>query len=176
MLIPISLALIILIICYIIIPFFVFQFARNSKIGKIITIVSLVTFCVVLFFGITSKLTFIEEKVLIELDYSSDWCSKTINFSLTNIMSTDFIINITMLIPIGLSLFYLMKCSNWKKFDIIFVIGLVTGILLETIQFILPVPRSVELSDVLLNTISTVFGGGIGIMFDTMFRKKEKSE
>jgi len=47
-----------------------------------------------------------------------------------------------------------------SKFGILFavIIGLLTGLFIETFQFILPVPRSVQLSDVVYNTISCVIG------------------
>ena len=78
----------------------------------------------------------------------------------------DLLINIVMLIPIGLTVVYFNNKSIVSKFVVLVIVGVVMGVSLETIQFILPVVRSVQLSDALLNTFSVVLGGIIGLLYN----------
>ena len=54
--------------------------------------------------------------------------------------------------------------------------GVIFGISLETLQFVLPVSRSVQLSDAILNTISVVMGGIIGILYDCVIKYKSRNK
>ena len=58
-----------------------------------------------------------------------------------------------------------------NKFIALGVWGFATGLLLEALQFVLPVYRSVQLSDVLLNALSVLIGGGMGMLYDKIFVK-----
>jgi VanZ family protein len=51
------------------------------------------------------------------------------------------------------------------------IVGLLVGTAIETCQYFLPVPRSVQLSDVILNTLSVVIGSVICRVF-LLFRAK----
>ena len=77
-----------------------------------------------------------------------------------------------MLIPIGLFDIYISRKTFMQKLLTCLLVGLMCGVLLETIQFVLPVVRSVQLSDVLLNAISVVIGGVMGVVYDKIFNKK----
>ena len=126
----------------------------------------LIMYAIILFFGITSRIVIDNNFAIVSLDYSANWCDKTINFSLVKIDKIDLLINIVMLIPIGLTIVYFNNKSIVSKFVVLVIVGVVMGVLLETIQFILPVVRSVQLSDVLLNTFSVVLGGIIGLLYN----------
>ena len=164
---------------YIIVPIFVWFFARNSKVGRLIVIIFAGLYGVLLLLGITTKIIFQEGFAIIDVDFSANWCDKTINISLVNIDKVDLFINIIMLIPVGLILVYFSKKSLINKFVFLLVIGFMIGVGLETLQFILPVYRSVQLSDVLLNTFSVIIGGVLGIFYDTIIffiRKKNRGQ
>lgn len=126
----------------------------------------LIMYAIILFFGITSRIVIDNNFAIVSLDYSANWCDKTINFSLLKIDKIDLLINIVMLIPIGLTVVYFNNKSIVSKFVVLVIVGVVMGVSLETIQFILPVIRSVQLSDVLLNTFSVVLGGIIGLLYN----------
>lgn len=126
----------------------------------------LIMYAIILFFGITGRVVIDNKFAIVSLDYSANWCDKTINFSLEKIDKIDLLINIVMLIPIGLTVVYFNNKSIVSKFVVLVIVGVVMGVLLETIQFVLPVVRSVQLSDVLLNTFSVVIGGIIGLLYN----------
>lgn len=161
-----------LVVGYLILPIIIWAFARNSKLGKWLTFGMLLVFLVVLFFGITSEIGFTKEYATIKVNFTSRWFSKKINWSLSGIQKVDFLINIFMLIPIGLFAIYISRKTFMQKLLTCLLVGLMCGVLLETIQFVLPVVRSVQLSDVLLNAISVVIGGVMGVVYDKIFNKK----
>ena len=163
---PVIWVIISVFVFYLIVPLFIWLFARSSKVGKILTITMLIMYAVILFFGITSRIVIDNKFAIVSLDYSANWCDKTINFSLLKIDKIDLLINIVMLIPIGLTIVYFNNKSIVSKFVVLVIVGVVVGVSLETIQFILPVVRSVQLSDVLLNTFSVVLGGIIGLLYN----------
>lgn len=169
--IPVVLVVFVLLIFYLIIPILIWRFARNTKFGKYLTIVFLFAFLVILFLGITGRVCISNHYVIVDMDFTNNWLGKKINFYMSNINKVDFIINILMLIPIGFVLAYFVHKSFVRKLFISFVLGLICGKMLEITQFVLPVYRSVELSDVVLNTISVVIGCLLGILYDAIFSK-----
>ena len=102
----------------------------------------------------------VENKVYAVPDFSGKWFNKTINLSFNNIPKFDFVINIIMLIPVGVVCRYLTQNKSFfKRVLILIIVAVVSGILTELWQFILPIPRGVQLSDSLLNMISVLIGG-----------------
>ena len=79
--IPIILVVIALLLFYIIVPILIWIFARNSKFGNALTIIFSILFVTILFFGITSRISFGKDVAEIYIDFSAKWCDKTINFS-----------------------------------------------------------------------------------------------
>jgi len=150
--------LVVLSIFYFLVPLLVMFFVGNNKKLKIILSVLLSLFLVVLFIGVFGEIDITKEFVYIDFDFSAGFFNKDIitNFSTYKV---DRVINLIMLIPIGEVVCISAKQKN-SKFGILFavIIGLLTGLFIETFQFILPVPRSVQLSDVVYNTISCVIG------------------
>lgn len=165
---PIVLVVISVFIFYIIVPILIWIFARNSRVGKLLTITFGVLFAIILFFGITSKIYFVDSYAFVTIDFSANWCDKLINFGLGNLDKVDLLINIVMLIPIGLLVVYFNKKSLINKMLVLVGVGLFSGVVLETLQFVLPVYRSVQLSDALLNVLSVVLGGLIGLLYDSV--------
>ena len=115
-------------------------------------------FFIVLFVGVLGEIDINKDFVYIGFDFSSGFFNKEIIFSFSK-FKLDIFINLIMLIPIGEAVCISAKKIN-NKFGILYalLIGVIIGMLIETLQFILPVPRSVQLSDVIYNAISCVFG------------------
>ena len=172
--IPILFVIITIVLFYIILPLLIWVCARRTKLGKVIVILCSVLFGIVLFFGITSKVTIADSYVIVDVDYTCKWFNTEINLNLFDMDKIDFFINITMLIPIGLVVVYFSKRKPFSKLLILTIVGLVMGLTLECLQFVLPVYRSVQLSDVILNTISVFLGGCLGIAYDFILNKVRK--
>lgn len=147
-------------ICYLVLPFLIWLLIKNDKTKTIVSIVLFSLYCVVLFVGVFGVISFSQGNVNISFNFTNKWASKTINWGF-NITKFDLIINLVMLFPVGMiSYFLLQKKKMLTKIILLIVIGMLTGLLIETCQFILPIYRSVQLTDVLLNSAS-VFGGGL---------------
>lgn len=145
---------------YFIIPFIIISFVKSRRVSKIFMMLLFIVFLVVLFIGIYFKVSFVNNKVYAVPDFSGKWFNKTINLSLTNIPKFDFVINIIMLIPVGIVCRFLNQRKEvWKRILILVLVAFISGILTELGQFILPIPRGVQLSDCLLNMLSVLIGG-----------------
>ena len=172
--IPIVFVVISFILFYMVLPCIVWLCARKTKLGKAIVVVCSILFGIVLFFGITSKVSITENCVIVNFDYTNKWFGKPINLNVFDIDKIDFIINISMLVPIGLVVIYFNKRKLPNKLLMLTLIGLMIGLALETLQYILPVYRTVQLSDVVLNTVSVVIGGCVGLIYDLIVNKIRK--
>lgn len=165
------LILILGIACYFVLPFCIWCF-KNDKVKTILTICFFALYLIVLFMGVFGQLEIGNKVVTINFDFSKEWCSKTIGFSFANIGKFDLVINIVMLIPVGMFIYFLSRKKKWwLKILILVGFGFLTGFFIETCQFILPIPRSVQLSDALLNMVSAFLGGMIA-WFYTWFISK----
>lgn len=147
---------------YFIVPFLIIMFVKNKKASNVLMFILFVTFLVVLFLGIYCKVSFLDNKVFINFDFSGDWFNKEINWSLTNITKFDFVINIIMLLPVGMVCRFLTNSKSiWIRIIILISVSIVSGFLTEFGQFVLPIPRGVQLSDSLLNAGSVIIGGAV---------------
>jgi hypothetical protein len=154
-------------------PIFAWAFRRSFLMNLIVDIVFLV-YLVILCVGVFAKVDFDMTSTYIEWDFNQGWVNKTINFSVSNIEKTDMFLNLVMLVPIGVFVAYKSDCGDHVSFVILFFIGLMIGLGIELFQFVLPVPRSVQLSDVLLNSVSVCIGGFYGYIVNritSIFRK-----
>jgi len=151
---------------YFIVPFIIIMFVKNRKISNILMGILFTLFLVILFIGIYFKVSFVNNKVYAVPDFTGEWFNKTINLKLNNIPKFDLVINIIMLIPIGIVCRYLTQRKVvWKRIIILLMVAFVSGILTELGQFIMPIPRGVQLSDSLLNMLSVVIGGVIASFY-----------
>lgn len=157
---------------YFILPFILWACFKNEKLKTILTICFFSLYLVVLFIGVFGKLDINDNVVSFSFDFSGSWCAKPINFSLASISIFDLVINLVMLIPVGMLASYLMRNkSPFIKIICLLGLGILTGLFIETCQFILPVPRSVQLSDALLNTVSVFVGGLIAWLYLWIIKK-----
>lgn len=119
----------------------------------------LALYIVVLFIGITSHITFEGNVVHIDYVFTSTWCDKDMFWGFENLSVLDVVFNLLMLIPIGA---YIASSPKERKpiFSILLacLVGMIVSLGIETVQYILPVDRTVEFSDTLFNTISAGLG------------------
>lgn len=162
------------IIGYFILPFFVLMI-KNNKIKKILANTLLVLFVVILLVGVWGKLDFNSQFVTINFDSSQPWCNKVVVWNFKNISNFDLIVNIIMLLPIGMYIWCFCNKKVYIKLLILLLIGVLCGSFIEFSQFVLPVQRSVQLSDVVLNTISVIAGGLLGWLYQMIISKLQKS-
>lgn len=148
------------VICYFVLPIAIWCI-RKEKLRNAFTILFFCLYLGVLFCGVFGQLGISESQITINFDFGGKWCAKTVKWSLNSIGTFDLVINLLMLFPVGMLVFYFSRKKKWwARLILLVVFGLLSGTFIETCQFILPVPRSVQLSDVLLNAVS-VFAGGL---------------
>ena len=149
---------------------------KDKKLIRILVDILFGVYLVVLILGVTCRINFDHVSTIVDFDYSGEWLSKKVNWSLKEIVGADLIINLVMLIPIGLYVAFMSKNTNYVSFIVMFIIGFMLGLGIEILQYVLPVPRSVQVSDIILNGFSVCIGGlmgGILNLITTFFRKKE---
>ncbi len=170
------LAIILAGICYIILPFLILLI-KNEKAKKTISIITLAAFVCILLVGVWGNNNFSKNEITIGFDFSGKWCDKTMKWDFQNITTFDLVINLVMLFPIGIFAFDFLKNKKlWQKLLILFAIGLFCGSFIELSQYILPIPRSVQFSDIVFNTISVVVGGMICWFYQFVISKIRKSK
>ena len=114
MILPTRLILVMGIIIYFIVPVFLW-FNKGKKSTKIIVDILFGVYLVVLFLGVTCRVSFDSVSTHIDFDYSGKWI-------------------------------------------VSLVIGLMLGLGIELMQYALPVPRSPQVTDILLNGCSVCLG------------------
>lgn len=143
-------------------PILLAVFFRYKKFNSIFAVVLLIIYLIVLCIGVFTFVKINSDYVSVSFDYSSAFLNKKIDWSLNKIKFSDFIINIVILMPVGVvvALFGVYKKNNLFPLGIkLLLIGFIIGLSIECGQFFLPIVRSVQLSDVVLNTCSCFFGG-----------------
>ena len=161
-------------VCYLVLPFLIWALIKNEKIKKIVTIILFSLYCAVLFVGVFGVINFSKNNVHISFNFTNRWASKNINWGF-NITKFDLIINLVMLFPVGMLTYFLLQKRRFlTKILLLIVVGLMTGLLIETCQFILPIYRSVQLTDVLLNTASVLAGGFLAMGYLGLIKKIRK--
>ncbi|MBQ8909309.1 MAG: VanZ family protein [Clostridia bacterium] len=159
MILPTWLVLLLGVICYFILPVAIWLI-KKEKLKNIFTIIFFCLYLGVLFCGVFGKLGIDGNKVVINFDFGGRWCAKTIKWSLLNISTFDLVINLVMLLPVGMFILYFsQKKKWWVRLILLIFLGFASGALIETCQFILPIQRSVQLSDAILNMVSVFIGG-----------------
>ncbi|MGN0787510.1 MAG: VanZ family protein [Candidatus Onthoplasma sp.] len=153
------LVLILGVFCYFFLPFIILSCFKNEKIKKIIAIILLSLFIVILLVGTWGKLEIGKDVVRINFDFSGKFCDKKINFSFNNLQPFDIIVNLIMMIPIGMFVVMLYNKNFVKMMFLLLIVGFLSGFFIEFTQFVLPIQRNVQLSDVIFNMISVIMGG-----------------
>ena len=153
-------------VCYFLVPFVIIMFVKNRRVSNVLMVTLFILFLVVLFVGIYFRVSFEGNKVFAKPIFTGEWFNKEINLSFKNIPKFDFVINLIMLIPVGIVCRYLTHRKKvCARIFILIVVAFISGILTELGQFILPIPRGVQLSDSILNMISVLIGGCVASFY-----------
>lgn len=146
----------------VVLPILLFIFIKNKKILNTLTITLLLAYLIVLSFGVFANINIVGLDVQIDLTPKGEFF-KAYNFVYYNFSPINICINLAMFIPIDMS-FYLL--FEKQKFIKTILIAILFSVLIEFGQFALPVARTVELTDILYNTISAILGFLILWMID----------
>ena len=149
----------------IVVPLVLFLTIKEDGPLKTLSIVLCVVYCIILAIGVWTKVSTTGGLLKISLDYSGEWINKPIKWGFKNTKIKDALINLVMLVPIGLVFSFNHKGKLAKQIVLSLALGLVVGIVIEAGQFVLPVKRSVQLSDVVFNGISC----GVGAIINKFY-------
>ena len=149
---------------YVVCPIILRMLINKKRANTILSFVLLLLFLFVLCLGVFTNCSVTYPTIKISFETNELWANEYILFNIFNLTCFDLLVNSVMLLPFGVifTLFYYYKNPNFsvkKLFLWLFFIGLACGLFIETMQFILPIERTIQLSDVLLNTISCFIGG-----------------
>lgn len=132
----------------------------------------LLLFVPVLVCGVFGKVT-IGKTVTLTFERFGNFFNKDFNFYPFTKDFGDIVINTFMLVPIGISVYNL---SNKQKLVRALLFGLGVGCFIEIMQLILPIARSPQLSDIILNGISGLLGGVYAMILSKIKGKKSLSD
>ena len=162
---------------FLICPIILATLFEKKKLNKWLALSMLALFSIALICGVFSNFSKTDDYIHFYFDYSSPWASETISFNIFKIGKFDLAVNLVLLFPVGvvLSLFLSYKKLRFSKQLLwLFVVGLSLGLFIETMQFILPISRAIQLSDVILNTISCIIGGLYFLLCNLLANKIRK--
>lgn len=165
-----TLIYILLPLLYLAIPFCVLWLIKNVKLRNILTIVLLVIFSIGLCVGVLGNFYINNGNFYVYFNFTYEH-AKVVDFNMLDNTIRDSLINILMLIPIGMAIVGLNLNSKKRMLILLCTVGFVLGATIETLQYVLPVARAVQISDVLLNGISVLIGGGIGCCYALILKK-----
>ena len=153
------LAIVVTVACFVVLPVAIMLCIKNDKVLNILTCCLAVAFVAGLCICVFATVSIGKDMVKINFVNNGQWCAKNIKFSFANLSKTDVLINLTMLFPLGAFFVVFAKQQN-IKFQMFWSLpaGLAVGLFIETWQFILPVNRSVQISDALFNAVSVFVG------------------
>lgn len=135
---------------------------KKEKINKIMANLLLILYVFALILGVFSSAEKKGGSLIIDFDFSAGWASESISFKFLKNKKFDTVVNLVLLFPVGviLSLFMFYKNKPIKaQISWLFLTGLCGGLFIETMQFVLPIARAIQLSDVIYNMLSCVLGG-----------------
>jgi len=153
----------------VVLPIVLFFAIKKDKPRKIVFAVLLGVFLIVLGFGVFGNVTIGGGFVTLDLVARGEWFNASsfiyYNFGLQNVC-----LNLFMFIPVGIACYVLLNRSLWKTI----LVSLALSVLIEFGQFSLPVARTVELTDLVYNTLSGMIGFAFVWVFDLIKRKISK--
>ena len=150
MIINLKLAIIVTIFCMLILPTILFVLLKNKpKALKICAAVLFAVYLVFLFIGTTASISLKSGNVYIAFNFDKEWFS--MDFSWFGLTKINTLINLFLLFPVG---FVTYVFSNKHQFLKTILFSLAISLIIETYQFVLPIHRNTEVSDVIFNTLS----------------------
>lgn len=128
-----------------------FALKNHQKALKICTIILMIIYFSLLFIGTSFSVTVKSGNLVIAPNFNKEWFS--LNFVACNLSSTNILVNLALLLPTGFIVYIFAKKHRFLK-TILFAFLL--SLFIEFYQFVLPVSRATELTDIILNTLSGV--------------------
>ena len=130
---------------------FCFVLSRHQKLLKILAIICFIVYLFVLLFGTLCTIKIDYPNITFSLQFNSTWFS--MYFTAFNFDFVNVVINLAMFLPIGFFVFSITKKYRFLK---TILISLSLSLLVETLQWILPVVRNTEILDLILNVLSGI--------------------
>lgn len=132
-------------------------------VGKINSNKTLLAVCLYVYLGLLFVLVWSDVKInlhSVTIGFKFNNASiKYVDYSMNNLKFIDVVINCFMLIPVGFVYPDLTHNTNiFEVFGKTLLLGLSISILIELNQYILPIDRAVQLSDVYFNVVSVIIG------------------
>ena len=150
MIINLKLAIIVTIFCMLFLPTILFILLKNKpKALKICAAVLFAVYLVFLFIATTASIILKNGNVCIAFNFDKEWFS--LDFSWFGLTKINTLINLFLLFPVG---FVVYTFSNKHQFLKTILFSLAISLIIETYQFVLPIHRNTEISDVFFNTLS----------------------
>lgn len=161
------LVIIFCVLMFIIAPIVCYIFCKREVLNQI-RYIFLMFYIIVLFVGTTSDVSISDGLVHVNYSFAKIWGNKEMFWGFDSLGWFDVFSNLFMLIPIGT---YIASDSKdralWQTLFITCLWGMIVSLIIESMQYILPVNRCVEFSDTLFNTISA----GIGALIILPFKR-----
>ena len=127
----------------------VFALKNHQKALKVTTIIFSCIYFVCLLVGTTCTLDIDLKTTKIGFDFTKEWCS--IDFLLMDFRLGNMFVNLFMFFPLG---YIVYTFSKHKPFRNTIITALCLSLFIELYQFILPIYRNTELTDILFNVTS----------------------
>ena len=128
---------------------------KHQRILKVILLILFIAYIILLFIGTMSEISVSNNTLNISLNFSNEWFSSY--FHWFDVSKTNVLINLFLLFPIG---FVTYSFCKKRKFLKTVLLALFISIIIETLQFVLPVVRNTEPSDIIFNTLSGIISAG----------------
>lgn len=159
------------VVCIILLPVSCFLTCSNQMLNRLRNLL-FVFYVITLFVGVTCQIQFDGNIVKINYEFTKIWGNKDMLWGFENLTALGVFLNLAMLMPLGSYIASSTKVEKpwWQTVLLACFVGLVVSLFIEAMQFALPVNRSVEFSDTLLNTISA----GLGALLIVVLRKPRK--
>ena len=129
----------------------VFALKKHKKALKITAIVFSCVYFVCLFIGTTAKLEISADKITVAFNFTEPWFS--IDFLFLDFSLKNMFVNLAMMFPLG---FIVYVFTNKKPFLKTVIFALSLSLFIELYQFILPIYRNTEITDIIYNVLSGV--------------------
>ena len=156
---------------FVLLPAILKLFLKNGKFTKIFNSILIIPFIGIMLSLTLGRVSF-GKYVEVEFVSAGGWCDKTI-YLFQKFGIRDMIINLAMLTPIGVFA-WSFKRRFVKNILISAFFGLLFGFTIESLQFILPIARTVQIQDILFNMLSSVIGGLFVCICALIFNKNNK--
>lgn len=146
------LAISLIILLELIVPTILCLTLKNKPLSlKVCTIILAVLFFAFLFVGTTAEVTLKNNIIKVNYVFTDSWFDFKIKFGSTSI--SNIMVNIVLLFPVSYIVFVFSKTNYFAK---CIFFAFVVSLIIETYQWVLPIPRGTEIIDLILNTLCGV--------------------